>query len=164
MKLPPCDHDECGATECRKTPITNSHLMEWHPVQGWVTSKNGSVVPAWLAREMETKNAEILQSLAESMEMRIDHISQAHAKSRLLDEVKFMVGWIKQAAPLLQHAACIAVDAYRVDEVEGIRAVVELCPVEFTPLPHAGKNCANPDCPVGGDGPCAHCESRMTIG
>lgn len=45
--------------------------------------------------------------------------------------------WIKQAAPLLSHAACIVIDEAidRLGEIEGIRGVVETCPIEFTHLP-----------------------------
>lgn len=44
-----------------------------------------------------------------------------------------LIEWIREAAPLLQAAACIAADARRLDEVPGIRAVVEKCPVDFMP-------------------------------
>ena len=41
--------------------------------------------------------------------------------------------WIMQAAPMLSTAACIVIDESieRLGEIEGVRAVLELCPVEF---------------------------------
>lgn len=45
-----------------------------------------------------------------------------------------MRAWIFRAAPMLSTAACIVVDeaVERLGEIEGCRAVLELCPVDFS--------------------------------
>lgn len=42
--------------------------------------------------------------------------------------------WIRDAAPLLEKAACIVIDESieRLDEIAGVRAVLEMCPIDFT--------------------------------
>lgn len=42
--------------------------------------------------------------------------------------------WAMQAVPMLSKAACIVIDnaAHRLDEIEGVRGVLETCPVDFT--------------------------------
>ena len=46
------------------------------------------------------------------------------------DEMK---AWIMKAAPLLSAAACIVIDESieRLGEIEGVRGVLELCPVNY---------------------------------
>ncbi len=49
-------------------------------------------------------------------------------------EMGSMREWIKQAAPMLSVASCIVIDEapQRLEEMAGCRAVLEMCPIDFT--------------------------------
>lgn len=49
-------------------------------------------------------------------------------------EVEQLRSWILKAAPMLSKAACIVVDESidRLGEIEGVQALVESCPLDFT--------------------------------
>jgi hypothetical protein len=57
--------------------------------------------------------------------------------TRLEQERDALREWILEAAPILSAAACIvcqeSVD--RLDEIAGVRGVLELCPVDYQRLP-----------------------------
>ena len=50
--------------------------------------------------------------------------------------------WVKEAAPMLSTAACIVVDAAveRLSEIEGCRALLEICPLDKTEWKEARKS------------------------
>jgi len=52
---------------------------------------------------------------------------------RIRERMDAMEAWIKIAAPVLSTAACIVVDDAigRLGEIEGVRGILESCPVEF---------------------------------
>lgn len=52
---------------------------------------------------------------------------------KLERERNAMREWIMQAAPMLSVASCIVIDeaVERLGEIEGCRAVLELCPLDF---------------------------------
>ena len=60
----------------------------------------------------------------------------ASVARKLERECNAMRAWIMQAAPMLSVASCIVIDeaVYRLDEIAGCRAVLEMCPVDFTNL------------------------------
>lgn len=62
-----------------------------------------------------------------------DHAFTKKTLKRVIAERNEMRAWIMQAAPMLSAAACIVIDESieRLGEIEGVRAVLELCPVDF---------------------------------
>lgn len=62
-----------------------------------------------------------------------DHAFTQKILKRVIAERGEMRAWIMQAAPMLSTAACIVIDESieRLGEIEGVRGVLELCPVEF---------------------------------
>ena len=50
------------------------------------------------------------------------------------DQVAALKAWIMQAAPMLSAASCIVIDESieRLGEIEGVRGILELCPVDFS--------------------------------
>lgn len=59
-------------------------------------------------------------------------------RQRLSERIESLERWIRVAAPMLRDAACIAIRAGKLDEIAGVRAVLELCPVEFPEQPDEG--------------------------
>lgn len=55
-------------------------------------------------------------------------------RQELEQQLHEMRGWIMTAAPMLSVASCIIIDESpgRLGEIAGCRAVLELCPVDFT--------------------------------
>lgn len=49
--------------------------------------------------------------------------------------------WIKQAAPVMESACCIAIEENidRLDEIAGCQGLLESCPVEWERMPHLDK-------------------------
>ena len=65
------------------------------------------------------------------LRMELDSTCDAKELRQLREDNQQMREWITEAAPMLSAAACIVVEeaVHRLAEIEGVRAVVEGCPV-----------------------------------
>ena len=54
------------------------------------------------------------------------------------DELTKLRQWIREAAPVMESAICIAIEESpdRISEIAGCQAIMESCPLEWESLPH----------------------------
>lgn len=70
-----------------------------------------------------------------------DRQREHEIRCRLAGELETLRAWIKEADAMLCKAACIVIDeaVERLGEIEGVRALVETCPLDLSEAPHSEK-------------------------
>lgn len=75
---------------------------------------------------------------------------RAEDPSRRMIELE---AWIREALPMLETAACIVIEDSRdrLAEIAGVRAVIEMCPLDDNPVPEHHDTCCCNDCTPAGE-------------